>query len=281
MQAVRDAATVMLLRDTPRLEVFLLRRHSRSSFMANAWVYPGGQLDLGDVHPENRDVICGVSPEEAGQMLRTPSEKAIGLFLAAVRETFEESGILLVSKDSEAMDAAKRSEYRERLQNQKMSLLEVAQREGLRFDLAELAFFAHWITPVIEPKRFDTRFFVARAPGEQIAEHDSLETTASMWATPGEALDLARKSEILLAPPTIRTLEQISDFDSAGAALTWAKNEVPPCLIPHFDHLDGASTLLLPGDPLYPPNTYVNSEPVSDGITRMVMEGSFWRSEIA
>lgn len=281
MQAVRDAATVMLLRDTPRLEVFLLRRHSRSSFMANAWVYPGGQLDPGDVHPENRDVICGVSPEAAAQMLRTSSEKAVGLFLAAVRETFEESGILLVGKESEALSEAKRGEYRERLQNQQMSLLQVAQQEGLQFDLAELAFFAHWITPVIEPKRFDTRFFVARAPGEQIAEHDSLETTASMWTTPGEALDLARKSEILLAPPTIRTLEQIADFDSAGSALKWANSEVPPCLIPHFDNLEGTNTLLLPGDPLYPPNTYVNAEPVSDGITRMVMDGSFWHSQIA
>ena len=281
MQPVRDAATVMLLRDSPQLEVFLLRRHSRSSFMANAWVYPGGQLDPGDVHPENRDVICGVSPEAAAKMLRTSSEKAIGLFLAAVRETFEESGILLVSKNSEALDAAKRGEYREKLQNQQMSLLEVARHEDLQFDLAELAFFAHWITPVSEPKRFDTRFFVARAPGEQIAEHDSLETTASMWATPGEVLDLARDSEILLAPPTIRTLEQIADFDSAGSALTWANSEVPPCLIPHFDNLEGAGTLLLPGDPLYPPNTYANAEPVSDGITRMVMDGSFWQSEKA
>ncbi len=278
MQPVRDAATVMLLRDAPRLEVFLLRRHSRSSFMANAWVYPGGQLDLADVHPQNRDVICGMTPETAEQILRTPQDEAVGLFLAAVRETFEEAGVLLTSVDSPSLEPGPRHKYRELLQAQKLSLLQVAQAEALRFDLAELAFFAHWITPTIEPKRFDTRFFVARAPEEQVANHDKIETTDSIWTTPGEALDRARRADILLAPPTIRTLEQIAEFDSTASALNWAKNVVPPRLIPHFHSDNDQTILLLPGDPLYPDAAYPDSERVNDDTTRMVMNGSFWRS---
>lgn len=278
MQPIRDAATVMLLRDAPRLEVFLLRRHSRSSFMANAWVYPGGQLDPADVDPQNSEVICGLAPDMAAQVLRTHEDKAVGLFLAAVRETFEESGVLLTSKDCPNLDPGLRNKYRGLLQAQKLSLLQVAQAEGLRFDLSELAFFAHWITPTIEPKRFDTRFFVARAPEEQVANHDQLETTDSIWTPPAEALDRARRADILLAPPTIRTLEQIAAFESTASALNWAKNVVPPRLIPHFHTDNDQTVLLLPGDPLYPNDAYLDSENVSDGTTRMVMNGSFWRS---
>lgn len=272
----RDAATVALLRNGLSPEVFLLRRHSRSSFMANVWVYPGGQLDTADAAPDNHTFVDHLPDDATLNALAPDPSTAIGLCLAAIRETFEEANLLLGTPPDAFGSQAERA--RSDLHTYQTSLLDLARQFGLRFDLEGLAFFSHWVTPIVEPKRFDTRFFLAEAPGEQIARHDDQETTDSMWVTPGAALDLARDQKISLAPPTIRTLEELSNFETVSAAMAWAKTTRPPRLIPHFVDLDGSMTLLLPGDPEFPHQDYPEAQPVQDDITRMILREGFWVS---
>lgn len=272
----RDAATVALLRDGRPPEVFLLRRHSRSSFMANIWVYPGGQLDAADAAPDNHTFVNTLPDSTTLDALHADRPFAIGLCFAAVRETFEEANLLL-GADLSALGAHV-EHARLELNAHRTNLRELAQKFGLRFDLQHLAFFAHWITPTVEPKRFDTRFFLAEAPVGQDASHDHHETTDSMWISPGDALDRARRHEISLAPPTIRTLEQLSDFDSVSSAMAWARSVQPPRLIPHFTDLEGTPVLLLPGDPMFPHQDYPDAQPVADDITRMTLTEGFWVS---
>lgn len=273
----RDAATVAILRQVSHPEVLLLRRHGKSSFMANAWVYPGGQVDQADVYTGNEELVTAL-PHDLMRLAET-RELAVGLCLAAIRETIEESGVVLGCAPDALGDDLDR--VRAQLHDHSLTLSQVAQEFGLQFDLGNLAFFAHWITPVVEPKRFDTRFFLTVVPADQSARHDESETTDSAWMRPASALDAAQAGKIMLAPPTIRTLEVLADFDTTTAAMTWAKETCPPVLTPHFDEIDGAMTLLLPGDPLYPAENYPGSTPVNDGITRMTFDDPYWRSGAA
>ena len=272
--APRDAATVAILRQGKSPEVLLLRRHGKSTFMANAWVYPGGQVDQADVFVGNERFVATL-PHDL-MRLAGSREVAVGLCLAAIRETIEEAGVVLGVPPAALGDQLDR--VRAELHTHEVTLGKIAQTFELQFDLQDLAFFAHWITPTFEPKRFDTRFFLAVVPEDQIASHDEAETTDSRWMPPAHALDLARAGDIMLAPPTIRTLELLAEFDTTDAAITWAKHHHPPVITPHFCELDGAMTLLLPGDPLYPASDYPESTPVDDGVTRMRMTGEFWQS---
>ncbi|MEZ4458579.1 MAG: NUDIX domain-containing protein [bacterium] len=270
----RDAATVAILRQNKAPEVLLLRRHGKSTFMANAWVYPGGQVDQADVFCGN-DAYVASLPHDL-MRLADSREVAVGLCLAAIRETIEEAGVVLGVPPAALGDQLDR--VRAELHTHAVTLGKVAQTFDLRFDLEDLAFFAHWITPTFEPKRFDTRFFLAVVPEDQTARHDESETTDSRWMPPAHALDRAKAGEIMLAPPTIRTLEQLADFDTTDSAIAWAKHHHPPVITPHFCELEGSMTLVLPGDPLYPESDYPQATPVRDGITRMRMSGEFWQS---
>jgi len=284
---IHDASTVIVLRDAvPSFEVFMVRRHGKSSFMANAWVYPGGRLDEADTRPSVTERIVGITPAEARERLAVQSEtRAAGLYLAGIRESFEEAGILLARRrgsedwiDLVHEDHAPAFQaYRTQLQEYETSLSDVAEAEDLVFPVGELAFFAHWITPTFEPKRFDTFFFLARAPERQEPLHDDRETTAGGWIHPAAALDAFRRSDAYLAPPTIRTLERLSDFDSIPSAFASARRAVPPTIIPHLLMTDDAPILLFPGDPEFPDDdpAYALATRVEDGPTRMklVMPG--------
>lgn len=276
-----DASTVIVLRDAvPSFEVFMVRRHGKSSFMANAWVYPGGRLDESDARPDVTQRIVGTTPAAAREHLGIESEtRAAGLYLAGIRETFEEAGVFLAKRrgSDDWIDLVHEdhapifADYRKRLQGYDISLSELAEAEDLVFPLGELGFFAHWITPTFEPKRFDTFFFLARAPENQEPLHDERETTASGWIAPSVALEAFRRGEAYLAPPTIRTLERLSDFDSIDRAFAHARETMPPTIIPHLHTTEDTPLLLLPGDPEYPSDDpdYALATPVTDGPTRM------------
>lgn len=286
----RDAATVILARDAGEdFEVFMLRRHARASFMASAYVYPGGALDEEDCAPEAARHVCGLAPEAARARLDEPISpaRALGLFLAGVRETFEEAGVLLarepgasrwVDLTSDPAREERFAAYREALRTYDISLSEVAAREGLEVALGEVGYFARWITPYIEGKRFDARFFVARAPRDQAPLHDGSETTESAWWTPREALERYAAGEIHLAPPTVSTLTRLTAFDSVEALMRAAQTCRPPTLLPHFETIDERLTLLLPGDERYPAEDprYAIATPGAPW-TRMVLEGGLWR----
>lgn len=276
-----DAATVLVLREAaPQFEVFMVKRHGKSSFMPNAWVYPGGRLDEADTRDDAIARIADMTSADAARALGLRSEaRAVGLFLAGIRETFEEAGIFLARRRGEHQwidlvrsdHAPVFAEYRTKLQDYEISLSEVAHMEDLEFPLSELAFFAHWVTPTFEPKRFDTYFFLARAPRRQEPLHDDHEVTAGQWLTPGAALDAFRRGDAYLAPPTVRTLERLAAFESIESAFAASRATLPPTIIPHLDTTGPAPLLLLPGDPDYPSDDpeYARATPVTEQATRM------------
>lgn len=279
---IYDASTVIVLRDgDDGPETFMLRRHGKSSFMANAWVYPGGRLDEADCRPEAVARIVGLTTDTARQELGIDSpSRAAGLYLAAIRETFEEAGMLLARRrgeadwiDLEAADTATFATYRDQLHSYDIALSEVAEAEDLEFPLDELAFFAHWITPTFEPKRFDTYFFLARAPHRQEPLHDDKETTDSFWIRPQDALERAAAGELYLAPPTQRTLERLAVFGTVDEAFAAAESYLPPCILPHLVTDGDQPMLLLPGDPEFPADdeAYALATPVTDGPTRIAL----------
>ncbi|MGE0787746.1 MAG: NUDIX hydrolase [Sandaracinaceae bacterium] len=249
----RDAATVVLLRDADvgRFEVLMMRRHARSGFMANAHVFPGGALDDADAEPAILARVDGRSADEAASLLgEDDPARALALHVAAARETFEEAGVLLASNAadlaSDAMDDA-----RARL-NDGGSFLAILEELGASITADALAPWSRWVTPTREKRRYDARFFLARAPSAQRAAHDDRELVSSAWWTPEDALARYASSEIQLPPPTIRTLEELVELESIDAAFARARSRTPRPIQPHLAEADGALVLTLPGDPLHP-----------------------------
>lgn len=292
MTELRDAATVIILRPTPdSFEVFMLRRHGGHEFMANAWVFPGGALDGRDLAPQIPAVTSGLDPENAARWLGVDDNKtALGLCVAAIRETFEESGLLLAHRSGDsaplALDdpevAGRINTLRRKVDDYEFGMVEVCRRENLVLDIGCLGYMAHWITPHFETRRYDTYFFVAPVPPKQIARHDDGETTHSAWWSPTTALSNYRDRQILLAPPTIRILEELQGFSSIPELMNdLDSRSTPPAILPHPVGLDSDEmTLLLPGDPDYPANDAQLSDasPVASGITRMVRRDGQWFS---
>jgi 8-oxo-dGTP pyrophosphatase MutT (NUDIX family) len=268
---LRDAATVLLLRDRDAggFEVLMVKRHGASGFMAGAHVFPGGKLDAGDSAEAVLARCEGRTAEDAQRALAEPeldARVAQGLFVAAARETFEEAGVLLARQAVAGDLSAARTQL-----NTSGDLASVLAALDARLQLGQLVPLSRWITPVIEPRRFDTRFFLARAPEGRLAAHDAHETTEHAWLTPVDALDLLERGDILLPPPTLISLQWLSLFASAQTALKHAAQAKPPRVAPIIQEVDGKLTVLLPGDPLHP-------DPIAlEGSTRVVLEnGRFW-----
>ncbi|MEO1272191.1 MAG: hypothetical protein AAFX99_29190, partial [Myxococcota bacterium] len=151
-------------------------------------------------------------------------------------------------------------------------MTELARRERLSYPLDALHYIGHWITPTFERRRFNTRFYIAIAPAGQEPLHDDKEVVASAWWTPSEAIDRYRTGEIQLAPPTFRTLEEMSAYNSVETLVKGMTQGPIPTIMPRLESIDGAMTLLLPGDPLMPSHTGV------EGPTRLVLEDDQWWS---
>src|SRR5262249_29833968 len=190
----RPAATVVLLRDASAgLEALLLRRHRRSGFAADAWVFPGGVVDARDRSGEAADRMDGPSPGEWARRLGMddPAE-AVGYVAAAIREAFEETGIVLARPDNVSVphaDAAHSLEVARRaLLNDVIGLRDMAIGNGLRLCGDGLVYIAHWITPLPESRRYDTRFFAARAPEGAVCTVHDAEMTDALWLRPADAV---------------------------------------------------------------------------------------------
>jgi len=284
-----DAATVILVRDGDHgfFEVFLMRRHQRQNFMASAFVFPGGRLDEADCDPGLIPYAQGLSAEEAKLSLNEPDlpdEKALGLFFASVRETFEEAGVLLASTASGDMvdfsgnmSDKRFSDYRFKIHEQTMSLRDLAEAEGIYFRFDLLTPYAHWITPQIESKRFDTRFLLARMPQNQVPIHDSIEMTESLWITPADALVRQAAGELLLMPPTLKTMEELAEFSSIEQLFNAAASrDIQPILPQAFQTPEGFG-VKLPYDPEY---TLTDSKlpPRPGEPSRIVMVNGRWET---
>jgi 8-oxo-dGTP pyrophosphatase MutT (NUDIX family) len=281
----RPASTVVLLRDAAasagRPEVFLVRRHQNTAFMGGAHVFPGGRVEAGDRNVAE-STWCDGLDAALRQLAAVPPVEAVAFHLAAVRELFEEAGVLLARDRSGFFVSLAKDDERARFKTYSAdvhagsrSLRDVIEREELRLALDALVPFAHWVTPPIDVRQFDTRFFLARVPPNQTPVHDDRETTQSVWMTPATALHQAERDDIVLPPPTWTTLRELEPFESVDAAILWARGRHITRRQPLLVERDGLRMLVMPGDPLHP-------EPAADPIppeVRFIQVAGRWRAQ--
>ena len=267
--AAVPASTVVLLRDDDPFEVFLVRRNDSIAFLGGAHVFPGGRVDPSD-HAHDAHVTTGKTRSVIARMADVPAEVAIAHHVAAVRELFEEAGVLLAQPLTAASVQRLAADRRELLAG-RSTFADIIGREQLHLALDELAYFAHWVTPEIEIRRFDTRFFIARAPEGQTPIHDAGETTHSEWIEPLVAIERCRAGLISLPPPTWTTLQMLARFDSIDAVFDWARHKPIPRVQPRFEKRGNQTLLFYPGDPMYPP-----VEGFDATETRFVLENRRW-----
>jgi len=266
--AARDAATIMLVRDalfegSPALEVCMLQRHLNSDFVGGAYVFPGGKVDDEDRTEAAEQACARRTDAEASAMLGVESG-GLAFWVAALRECFEEAGVLLAYQDDETgggdtLVDAHDAPTRQRLASLRVALnagavrfLDACRRENLRLATDRVLYFSHWITPEPAPKRYDTRFFVAALPPGQVPVHDDHETIDTVWVRPDDALARARAGEFDLIFPTMKNLEAISRFATSGDLLAAAAAvEKVPTVLPRVVSDERGFRILLPGDPGY------------------------------
>jgi 8-oxo-dGTP pyrophosphatase MutT (NUDIX family) len=236
---IRPAATVMIIRDVangdPGIEVFMLRRTMQAAFASGMYVFPGGRVETAD----------GTDIERAHR-------------LAAIRECFEEAGVLLAHTPGTfetIVDGHPALAERARVYDGSVDLLALCTQHDLEPAIEQLVWVAHWLTPKGEtPRRFDTRFYVVPAPAGQTSTHDDNETIASLWTRPEVALQRQADGELVMMPPTIATLRFLSQFDNVADAMDTARALPPPELVlPKLRRLaDGKVVgVVLPDEPEY------------------------------
>ena len=254
--AARHAATVVLLRDGDRgVEAYLLRRLGSMAFAGGMYVFPGGSVDPRD---GDADIAwAGPPAAEWAAPLSADERLARALVAAAVRETFEESGVLLAGPSPGAVTRVE--DDREHWQREQAALLDrtaamadVLARNGLVLRADLLRPWAHWVTPEIEPKRFDTRFFVAALPEGQTPVHFRGESDHSEWALPRDAVERHSNGEIAMLPPTVFTLAEIGAYDTVADVMAAATRRDVRRVLPKIVVAGDDVLLLLPGDPGYP-----------------------------
>jgi 8-oxo-dGTP pyrophosphatase MutT (NUDIX family) len=280
----KEAATVILVRDTPadseaggELEVFVVERNKKTRFMGGNIVFPGGKLDPEDSAESWKALtteplgwqhnLDDGDPEDAA--VRDANTRALAI--CACRETLEEAGLFLVDG---VVDDATIAELRTRLEAEPAAIASFLQANKMRLALDRLIPFARWITPTAEPRRFDTRFFLARAPEGQSGVHDDRETVSSMWATPSSVLARYHRDEAQLAAPTYRSLEILAAARDVATAEARARQHVLRPVSPEMKQLGDDKTsivLTLPGDPLHSVR-----DQRSTGATRFVQDGRRW-----
>jgi 8-oxo-dGTP pyrophosphatase MutT (NUDIX family) len=251
------AATVILLRDGPLSpQVLMIKRHARSEFLPDMYVFPGGRVDFQDSNLSDR--IEGLTQRSAEALLTTVEpEHALAYVVAAIRETFEESGILLARRmgeqalvDAEHTQAL--SPHRLAIQQGDTPFRELIERENLVLAADCLAAHGHWITPEMAARRFDTFFFAALAPPGQIATHDGVETTNHVWIRPEDALEEAERGERQIIFPTRCTLETLVGFENAEQALGGCRGRPLMPVMPVLVEQDGERVLAIPEEAGYP-----------------------------
>ena len=257
---LRDATTVVLLRDADGLETYLMRRASTMAFAAGMHVFPGGRIDESDITAE----VSWVGPDiEAARMTASP-ELARGLIVCAVREIFEETGVLL-AVDAEGMPPVEDADWerdRAAVHASSAALPAVLARRGLSLDPSLLPLWSHWVTPEVEAKRYDVRFFVAAVPRGQLARDVSGEADHVRWVSPADALTAYGRGELSMLPPTAATIADLLPLPDVVSVLTAAASRDVCPLMPRprlldddaiawdvIDVRDGRVVVALPGEP--------------------------------
>lgn len=247
----RLAATVVLLRDTADgPEAYLVKRAASMAFAGGRYAFPGGRVDPQDAG-STTTAWAGPSPEQWGARFDCPPADARALVAAAVRETFEETGVLLAGPSAETVTGTTASADWEAdrlaVEAHELPLGALLARRGLvpRTDL--LAGWARWVTPVFEPRRYDTAFFVAALPAGQGAREVSGETEGTVWARPAKALADFAAGRVAMLPPTVTTLSEIAAYDSVAAVLAAATTRsLAPIMAEVRAEPDGTYSLVWP-----------------------------------
>jgi 8-oxo-dGTP pyrophosphatase MutT (NUDIX family) len=227
----KPAATVVLLRQgAAGVEVFLMRRNRSSGFVPGAYVFPGGRVDAADALPELRPFV-----EEE------PVEPPLPYWLAAVREVFEETGVFLGEHAAAMMETG----WRNALLEDRATLLDVLRATGARIRFDRIVYFAHWITPLAEPRRFDTRFFAAELPPGADARADPREMSDALWLTPRLALQRFDAAGMPMVFPTVRTLEAIEGLETVDDVLAALRHASVKPILPRLVRTDEGVTILV------------------------------------
>ena len=255
----RPAATIILARNsTEGVEVLMMQRTTAVDFATGMHVFPGGAVDPTDHHPEIASLCVGLDDQRASQMLGI-EQGGLAYWIAAIRECFEESGLLLGYRNEQDLvrlhgeDAERLGKLRLEMAQNKLIFADILKTEQFRAATDKIAYYSHWITQAGRPKRYDTRFFVAQAPEGQIAEPDNHETVGQVWVRPDEALEMNKAGTIELMFPTIRTLESLTPFKEVEELLEYARAPKPKTLIAPFTATarNGDQHILIPGDFAY------------------------------
>lgn len=249
----RDAATVVLLRDGDAgPEAYLLKRQTSMAFAGGMAVFPGGGVDQRDFDDEliDQGLWCGPSPEQWAARLGTDEAQARALVCAAVRETFEESGVLLAGPSPHEVVAdttgADWEADRVALETRELSLTEFLTRRGLVLRTDLLGAWSGWLTPIFEPRRFRTWFFVAKLPTGQVTRDVSSEAASVAWTPCRRAVELVDGGELLMLPPTYLTCLDVDLNADVDAVLEEAATRTVEMFMPEVADSDGAFTLTRP-----------------------------------
>ena len=249
----RPSSTVVVVRAAAaKPEVLLVRRRAGDAF-GDSYTFPGGVIDPDET--DARPVCSGLSAEDANQILGV--DNGLDYYSAAIRELFEETGVLLAktANGDWPADTTIYAEQRVAVDRCELSWPKFLRDEGLCMAVDLLHYFAWWITPVVSPKRWTTRFFAAELPPGQSARHDGKELTDSRWLTADEALAQDRAGDIILPQPTRRNLDLIKHFEAVAPLLEWAGNrhlEGITHICPIRVFVEGQEMYPIPGDPHYP-----------------------------
>ena len=252
------AATLVLLRDRSAgaFEVLLIRRHTKSKFAAGDFVFPGGKIETSDGADDAAAWCRSIDAPAAASRLRlaSPPTAALGHWVGAIRETFEEVGILLAyAADGQPVrvDDRRYADYRRACQADHRAFWDMLRAERLTLATDSLVYFAHWITPEIQPLRFDTRFFAAPMPEGQHAVADDREITEVRWLAPREAIDLNARGQLSLRNPTVKNLELFDGAPTSRGALERLSGREIRTILPRVIIEGDKRRVLLPGEPGY------------------------------
>ena len=255
---VREAATVLIVDERPDLQVLMLKRNARSVFVGDMWVFPGGAVDDADRHPDIEDLVEGWSDESASLRIDQPSG-GLGFWVAALRETFEEAGLLLAGEPgfddlvplepgSERFD-----HHRDGLNAGAIDFSSILRSEGLTMRAAEMHYVSQWVTPLGPPRRYDTRFFVTERPSSQVPLHDDDEAVHHEWMSATDAIEANEAGDMVMMTPTVAMLKRLATFGSVDEAMASAAAAGPAddeAVRIRFDD-DGPHRIAFPADEDY------------------------------
>jgi 8-oxo-dGTP pyrophosphatase MutT (NUDIX family) len=262
------AATLLLVRDGPGgLEVFMVKRHHEIDFMPGAMVFPGGKLDPSDQDPALRAHCAGADGL---------SDEALAMRVGAIREAFEECGVLLARPRGERalVDAGRlaalEARHRAALQEDRTTLAQVVDEERLELACDALVHFAHWITPERVPRRYDTHFFLVAAPPDQVAAHDGSESVGSVWISPAAAIAEEQAGRLTIVFPTLLNLMKLGRSASAAEALAAARAATVVPVLPRIARGADGPVVKIPAEADYGLDEYAidATRPVPSGGTR-------------